>query len=101
MAKIVVVKSRALTKAHHFELASQLIRSGTNPGAMVQEYRYAESRRDKRHKLAIAMKEAAETRYWACLLFDTDLLDKRSFVELIDAVNPVIALLVRTHKALS
>ena len=87
-----------LRRKHQYELANQLVRSGTNPGAMLQELKFAESQKDKRHKLSVALKEAAETRYWICLSFDAELIEKRTFVTLIDAVNPVIALLHRERQ---
>ena len=43
---------------------SQLIRSGTSVGANYFEADNAESRKDYRHKVAIARKEAQETIYW-------------------------------------
>jgi len=45
-------------------IASQLLRSGTSPGANYEEARGAESRRDFVHKLGICLKELQETHYW-------------------------------------
>jgi four helix bundle protein len=45
-------------------VAYQLAKSATSVGANVEEADGAESRRDFVHKLAIARKEARESRYW-------------------------------------
>lgn len=46
------------------ELTRQLICAATSVGANVEEAEGAESRRDTAHKMAIARKEARESRYW-------------------------------------
>ena len=46
-----------------FVLSKQLLRSGTAIGALVREAEQAESKPDFVHKLAIALKEANETKY--------------------------------------
>lgn len=56
------------TEKKEFILSKQLLRSGTNPGAMVREASMAESGLDFIHKLSIAQKEICETRYWLELL---------------------------------
>ncbi|MFT5580925.1 MAG: four helix bundle protein [Lentimonas sp.] len=53
-----------LVELKHYEVASQIIRSGTSIGANVREAQRAESKVDFRHKLRIALKEADETKYW-------------------------------------
>jgi len=57
-----------------FVISKQLLRSGTSIGANVEEAIAAESRRDFRHKMALASKEARETVYWLRLLSDSDLV---------------------------
>lgn len=56
-----------LKKEKHYEISSQLFRSGTSIGANINESQHAESRKDFIHKLKIAAKEASETRYWLFL----------------------------------
>ncbi len=46
-----------------FVLSKQILRAGTNPGAMVREAANAESGQDFVHKLSIAQKETGETLY--------------------------------------
>lgn len=47
-----------------FELASQLLRSGTGIGANTREAQRGVSTKDFKNKLGIALKEADETEYW-------------------------------------
>ena len=62
-----------------YELASQLLRSGTSIGANVSESRNAQSRNDFINKLNIALKESDETAYWLELLYKADVIDKQGF----------------------
>ena len=47
-----------------FELASQLLRSGTSIGANTREAQRGVSTKDFKNKFGIALKEADETKYW-------------------------------------
>ncbi|GMN07801.1 four helix bundle protein [Croceitalea sp. MTPC5] len=51
-----------------FELASQLLRSGTSIGANTREAQRAVSTKDFKYKFSIALKEADETKYWLQIL---------------------------------
>ena len=62
-----------------FVLSKQVLRAGTNPGAMVREAANAESGQDFIHKLSIAQKETAETMYWLDLLFHAGYLTEGEF----------------------
>ena len=53
-----------LNQNHHYELASQIVRSGTSIGANTREAQRAVSTKDFVNKLGIALKEAEETKYW-------------------------------------
>jgi len=57
-----------------FVLAKQILRSGTAIGANVEEAIGAQSKKDFLSKMAIAYKEARETKYWLRLLKDTKYL---------------------------
>ena len=59
-----------------YELAKQLLRSGTSIGANVSEAEQAQSRADFISKNAIALKEAVETDYWLRLLYASGFLTK-------------------------
>ena len=75
----------------HFELASQLVRSGTSIGANIVESQRAESKKDFIHKLRISLKEADETKYWLRII---DLKIKQVDKELLDENEELIRLLV-------
>jgi four helix bundle protein len=62
-----------------FVLSKQLLRAGTNPGAMIRESENAESTQDFIHKLGIAQKELGETMYWLELLAATGYLTEKEF----------------------
>ena len=49
-------------------IISQLIRSATSIGVNYTEANNASSKKDFRHKIFIAKKEATETRYWLTLI---------------------------------
>lgn len=56
--------SEKLRALKHYEMASQLFKSGTSIGANSWEAQNAESKADFVHKFKIAAKEADETMYW-------------------------------------
>ena len=62
-----------------FVMSKQLLRAGTNPGAMVREAANAESSLDFVHKLSIAQKETGETQFWLELLYATDFLTEAEY----------------------
>jgi four helix bundle protein len=62
---------KVLKSNHDFELASQLIRSGTSIGANIRESQRAVSKKDFKHKLGIALKEADETAFWLDIIEET------------------------------
>lgn len=79
----------------HFQVASQLIRSGTSVGANIREAQRAESSKDFKHKLKIALKEADEAKYWLELI---DLEIKEVENELKDLNEELIKILVTIIK---
>jgi len=65
-----------------FELARQILKSGTSIGANVEESIGGYSRKDFSAKMGIAYKEARETKYWLRLLHDTNIIDSEIFVSM-------------------
>ena len=57
-----------LKENRDFELASQLIRSGTSIGANTREAQRGFSKKDFKYKFSIALKEADETKFWLEIL---------------------------------
>ncbi len=80
-------------KMHEYELASQLLRSGTSIGANISESKNAQSRVDFVNKLNIALKEADETLYWLTLLNKTDILNRQQFESMYNDCSELIKLL--------
>ena len=74
-------------------IGRQLLRSGTSIGANYREANRAESREDFAHKVAIAVKEAAETEYWLLLCGRIELGRAQVREALISEANELIAIL--------
>ena len=58
-----------------YVLSKQLLRAGTSIGANINEAQAGQSKADFIAKMAIASKEARESKYWIDLLIKTDYLD--------------------------
>jgi four helix bundle protein len=61
-----------------YVLSKQLLRSGTSIGANINEAQAGQSKNDFIAKMAIASKEARESKYWIDLLVKTDYLNASS-----------------------
>jgi four helix bundle protein len=82
----------------HYELSSQLIRSGTSVGANIREAQRAESKKDFKHKLKIALKEADETKYWLELIHsEITAVDKTIFELNEEIVKLLVAIIKNTQ----
>ena len=77
--RIVKLYQYLTTVKQEYVLSKQVLRSGTNPGAMVHESLNAESGLDFIHKLAIALKETYETQYWLKLLYRSGYMTEEEF----------------------
>ena len=84
---------------HEKILRKQVVRSGTSIGANLAESQFAQSRDDFFTKVAIALKEANETRYWLELLRDTDYLEPDLAESMIADCSELVAMLVSTSKS--
>ena len=77
-------------------LRTQLVKSGTSIGANVEEADGAVTKRDFINKIAIARKEAKETKYWLRLIagkyIKTELLegDIKEVQEIINILSAII-----------
>ena len=76
-----------------YVLSKQILRAGTNPGAMVREAFNGESSLDFVHKLGIAQKETGETQYWLELLYTTNYLSETEFYSLYQDAEEVMKLI--------
>ena len=99
--RIVRLYQYVIREKHETILSKQLLRSGTSIGANITEAHYAQSRSDFIAKLSIALKEAAETKYWLQLLHRTDYLTNEEQQSLLNDLQPLLRLLsssIRTAK---
>jgi len=81
-----------------YELANQLLRSGTSIGANVAEAKYAESDRDFVSKLKIALKEANETEYWLKVIVLSETLSNKETQSLEDDARELVRILIAIIK---
>lgn len=81
-----------------FDITKQLLKSGTNPGAMVRESEYAETGADFIHKLGIAQKELNESRYWIDLLYAAEYIQESEYRSIMEDVDEVMRLVTRSIK---
>ncbi len=85
---------------NEFELSKQILRSGTSIGANIEEAIGGQSKKDFIAKLSIAYKEARETHYWLRLLYDSDYIDHKAFVSIIDECDELLKLLGSIQKTI-
>jgi len=91
--KIVKLATYLRNEKKEYILSKQIMRSGTNPGAMVREAKNAESGMDFIHKLAIGQKETAETMYWLELLYASNFINEGEFKSLYADTEEVMKLI--------
>ena len=99
-ALMVIEVYKQLQSEGEYVISKQLLRSGTSIGANVEEATAGQSRRDFYAKMAIAAKEARETKYWLRLLQESS-LTKIDVNQLLDRVEELIRLLTAIVKTIS
>ena len=84
-----------------YVLSKQLLRSGTSIGANVNEAQAGQSKADFIAKMAIASKEARESKYWIELLIKTNYLNpnKKHVKTLQEDIEEIIKLLTSIVKS--
>ena len=88
------------TEKREFDLARQILKSGTSIGANVEEAIGGLSRKDFALKLGIAYKEARETHYWLRLLHDTNFIDTNVFNSMISDCEEILKIIGSILKTL-
>ena len=91
---------RALQEQREYVISKQLMRSGTSIGANVEEATAGQSRRDFLAKMAIACKEARETRYWIRLLQESK-ISNNDFSKPLQEIEEIIRILTSIVKTTS
>jgi len=95
----IVRQSKTIKEIHkEYDLARQLLRSGTAIGALIREAEFGQSRADFISKLSIALKEANETDYKLSLLKGSNLLSEKIFNHLLKQCEELIKMLVSSIK---
>lgn len=88
--------SKRLKELREYEIASQVLRSGTSIGANVREAQRGLSKKDFSLRIGIALKEADETKYWLELI-DIKILTVEN--DLMERCEELIRLLVSIRKS--
>ncbi len=89
----IVQLSRDLQSIKEYNIANQVLRSGTSIGANIKKAQFPESRKDFYHKMKIAAKEASETEFWIDLIIKTELVPISQEIQ--DEIKSIIYLLIR------
>ncbi|WKK77513.1 four helix bundle protein [Marivirga salinae] len=96
----VIKIAQLLKKETHFEISSQILRSGTSVGANVEEAIGAQSRKDFIAKLSISYKEARETHYWLRLIKDSGLLEPNKALLMIEKCEEILKIIGSIQKTI-
>ena len=91
--RIVRLSKYLISEHRAYQLADQVLRSGTAIGANLEEAVGGQSRKDFVSKCSIAYKEARETHYWLRLLRDTQHLGDKQAASLLDDCEELLKLL--------
>lgn len=91
--RIVNLSKYLKQQKEEYLMSKQVLRSGTNPGAMIREAVNAESAMDFIHKLSVVQKEIAETQYWLEILWKTEYLSQAEFISLNQDAEELMKLL--------
>ena len=89
-----------LIKHNEYVLSKQLLKSGTSIGANIEEANAGQSKRDFIAKMAIASKEARETKYWLKLLSRSKLveLEYSKYLVSIEHIVNILTKIVKTSQ---
>lgn len=99
--RIVKLKDFLIENKKEYELSRQILKSGISIGANVTEAQQAQSRADFISKMNIALKEAAETKFWLRLLNATDKLSEKEVSSILQEcieIEKILYSIVRTTK---
>ena len=100
-ALAIIKLSQHLRNSKHFEISSQLIRSGTSIGANIEEATASHSRADFAYRMTVASKEARETHYWLRLIRDSKLVRTDDIDSIIEQCHELIKLLASIVKTIT
>lgn len=90
-----------LRENRDYEIASQLLRSGTSVGANVRESQRGSSTKDFIYKLKIALKEAEEVEYWLDIIDETREYDLNNLYSQVDEVMRLLVSIIKKSSSIS
>ena len=93
-----IALAKWLKAQKEFEIAGQVLRSGTAIGSNVEEALAGISRADFIAKMSIASKEARETHYWLRLLHDSKVVPESKILPLADESLELVRMLTAIVK---
>lgn len=91
--RIVKLYKHLVKNYKEYDLFRQLLRSGTSIGANMEEAQGVYSKKEFLSKVAIAYKEARETRYWIRLLHSTSYITTEEFDSLEVDIEEIIKII--------
>ncbi|MEX0288671.1 MAG: four helix bundle protein [Flavobacteriaceae bacterium] len=89
---------KSLRDQKEFIFADQLLKSATSIGANVCEAGAGQSKKDFTAKMAIASKEARETRYWLRLLTEGQIISEQLGKPYLDEIQELVKILTKIVK---
>ena len=89
-----------MQKQKEYVISKQLLKSATSIGANIEEAGAAFSRKEFVAKMAIASKEARETRYWLKLLSESQIIRDVNYAELLCDIDELIRMLTKIVKTI-
>ena len=81
-------------------LSKQLLRSATSIGANIEESIGGQTQKDFFMKLNIAYKEARECHYWLMLIIQSNLMNTKLIVEMLEECNEILRILAASLRTL-
>jgi len=91
--RIIRLYQHLSTEKKEFVLSKQILRCGTSIGANVEEAEGGISKKDFTAKMAIAYKEARETKYWLRLLHSTGYIEEKQFESMLANCEEILKIL--------
>ncbi len=97
--RIIKLYQYLIAKKKEYVLSTQILRSGTSIGALLNEAEHAQSKADFLNKMNVALKEANDTEYWLMLLRDSKYMDEKSYNSIHPNCSELIKLLASIVKS--
>ena len=97
--RIVKCYQHLISKNQPYDLARQILKSGTSIGANVEESQGGQSKKDFISKIHIAYKEARETHYWLRILNDSNILETKLANSLLKECEELLKILTSILKS--